>query len=267
MSRICRFAPLAMIALLLVGGLQAQESREVRKSGPFAKDGRLLIDTYKGSVEVTTWEKPEIDIVARIESEGSGRNAKENVERTEVRIKLTENSARVKTDYDKVRRHLDGFFGIFDGESVELPMVHYVIRVPKSARVEIKDYKSKTRASGLQSRLTIDSYKGEIDIQNLSGSLDLNTYKGEARVNFANLTGKSTAETYKGEIEITLPKEKGFDLDAEIGKGADFRSDFALGQERTGKRSRSRDIRTAVNGGCPLVRLDTHKGTIRLLEQ
>ena len=111
MSRICRFAPLAMIALLLVGGLQAQESREVRKSGPFAKDGRLLIDTYKGSVEVTTWEKPEIDIVARIESEGSGRNAKENVERTEVRIKLTENSARVKTDYDKVRRHLDGFFG------------------------------------------------------------------------------------------------------------------------------------------------------------
>lgn len=267
MNRFYRLALFAVIAIVLAGILQAQESREVRKSGPFAKDGRLLVDTYKGSVELTTWEKPEIDIVARIESDERGRSAKDDVERTEIRIKLTENSARIKTDYDRVRRHRDGFLGIFSDGPNELPMVHYAIKVPRSVSVEIKDYKSTTRVSGLESMLTIDSYKGEIDVQNLSGSIDLNTYKGEAHVKIANLTGRSRAETYKGEIGITLPKGKGFELDAELGRDADFRTDFAIGQERTGKRNRGRDIRAAVNGGGPLVRLNTHKGSIRLLEQ
>ena len=54
---------------LLVGftlGSPAQESREVNKTVPLPKDGQVSIDTYKGSVNVDTWEKAEVSITARI---------------------------------------------------------------------------------------------------------------------------------------------------------------------------------------------------------
>jgi hypothetical protein len=256
-----------VLGLASIVGLLAQESREVHKSGPFSKDGRLFVDTYKGTVEVTTWDKPEIDITARIEAEGSDRRSRESVQDTEVRIDLSSNSARVKTDYDRVRRHHDGFFGLFSFESDDLPMVHYKIRVPRKANVEVKDYKSKTFISDLESDIVIDSYKGDIEIKRLSGSLDLKTYKGKARVDVTNLEGRSRIETYKGETEVSLPKGKGFDLDAEIGKGARLRSDFELEKDGSRKRNKGYDIRVAVNGGGPVVRLKCDKGTVRLLER
>ena len=261
-----RLQAFLVLCFVLTTAAISQESREVHKSGPFSNNGRLFVDTYKGTLEITTWDKAEIDIVARIETEGSGRRSREDVQNTEVRIVLSENSARVKTDYDRLRRH-NSFLGFLEFGSNELPLVHYKIRVPAKTSVEVKDYKSKTSITHIQSDVVIDSYKGEIDVERLSGSLNLKSYKGKARVEIANLAGRSRAETYKGEIDFCLPKGRGFDLDAEIGKGARFRSDFELERDRSRDRRKGYDIRVAVNGGGPIVRLKCDKGTVRLLER
>jgi hypothetical protein len=268
MNKVTSFVTFLSLTLLFVFSVQAQDSREVRKSGAFDPNGRLSIDTYRGSIKVLTWDKAQIEIAARIESDGSDRHSREKVENTEVRIDLSSHSARIKTDYDKVKDRHNGFLGVFGGEASDnLPLVHYTIKVPRTTNLEIKDYKSQTEVNDLESDANIETYKGEVNVVRFSGSITVETYKGEVRVGFVRLGGKSRFETYKGAIDIALPRGKGFELDADIGRHGNIDSDFAFEKSRRQDRHKDTEIRSAINGGGPLVRVKTDHGTIRLLER
>ena len=267
MSKLTRALAVVMLIALCTGASEAQETKEVRKSGSLTADGRVYIDTYKGSIAVTAWDKAEFEVYAVIEPDGSGRHEEEKVQDTEIRIDVSSSSVRIKTDYDRVNRHSHSFWGLFDGESGNLPLVHYTVKMPRTACLVIKDYKSKTSVSDLRSDADIETYKGRVQVSNHDGSMALETYKGEVWVDFKNLSRKSRFETYKGEIEVKLPKGKGFDVDAEFGRRVDFQSDFDLdGKYRTSKR-RDYDVRSSVNGGGPLLWLKSEKGTVRLVER
>lgn len=260
------FSVLALLIVISTLLSLAQETKDVQKSGPFNQKGRLYVDTYKGSIDILPWDKSEIDIHATIEADGDDRYSREQVQDTEIRIDLSASSARVKTDYDRANRRHHGFLGLFNENSNNQPLVHYTIKVPRSTSVVIKDYKSRTTMDGLQADAEIETYKGEVRIGKLSGSLDLKTYKGEARIGFASLGEKSRVETYKGEIEISVPRGKGFDLQADIGKHARLKSDFQKVRDRDYDRHRSSDIRSSINGGGPLLRIKSDHGEIRLFE-
>jgi hypothetical protein len=267
MTRTIRvFSVLALLCASVILAL-GQETKEVQKSGPFNQNGRLYVDTYKGSIDILPWDKSEIDIHATVEADEDGRYSREQVQDTEIRIDLSESSARVKTDYDRAKRRHHSFLGIFGDNSDNLPLVHYTIKVPRTTSVVIKDYKSRTTIDGLQSDAEIDTYKGEVKIARLSGSLDLKTYKGEARIAFASLGERSRVETYKGNIEISVPRGKGFDLQANIGKHASLKSDFEKVRDREYDRHRRSDTRSSINGGGPLLRIKSDHGEIRLFEQ
>ncbi|MCX6133396.1 MAG: DUF4097 family beta strand repeat-containing protein [Ignavibacteriales bacterium] len=260
------FLTLILILVLLTSAI-AQESREVRKSGPFGANGRISVDTYKGSITILPWEKSEIEIHAVIEADGSDRYEREMVQDTDVRIDLTSGSARIKTDYEHAKRRHRGFLGLFGESSDNLPSVYYTIKVPRSTRVSIKDYKSKTTIEDLQADVDIETYKGEVSMSRLSGGLELKTYKGEAHVAFADLSGRSRVETYKGEIELSIPRGRGFDLEASIGKHARLVSDFEKVRDRDTDRRRGYEARTSVNGGGPLLRVKSDHGTVRVRER
>jgi len=259
--------PVLILVLALVAPAIAQETREVNKSGPFGANGRLYVDTYKGSIDIVPWDKQEIEIHAVIEADGGDRYEREMVQDTEIRIDLTSSSARIRTDYEHAKRRHRGFLGLFGDYSGNLPFVYYTIKLPRTTRVEIKDYKSKTTVDDLQGDVEIDTYKGEVAVSRLSGALDLNTYKGEVRVGFAALTGRSRVETYKGEIEMSLPKGKGFDLEANMGRRAQLTSDFERVRDRDGDRRRGYEMRTSVNGGGPVLRIKSDRGQVRLTER
>ena len=259
--------PVLVLALALVSSVFAQDTREVNKTGSFGPNGRIYVDTYKGSIDIIPWDKSEIEIHAVIEADGGDRDAREQVQDTEIRVDLSSNSAHIKTDYDRAKRRHHGFLGFFGESSDALPFVHYTIKVPRTTRVTIKDYKSKTTIDDLQADVDLDTYKGEVAIGRLSGALDLKTYKGEARVGFVNLMERSRVETYKGEIEISIPKGKGFDLEANMGRHAQLTSDFERVRDRDNGRRRGYDMQTSINGGGPLLRIKTDRGEVRLIER
>jgi hypothetical protein len=144
--------------------------------------------------------------------------------------------------------------------------VHYRIRMPRAASLDVKDYKSAIDVTGLAGSLRLDSYKGTMRVAGLDGRLRLETYKGTARVEFARFAGDSEVETYKGEIELSLPKATAFTLHADGGRRGEIRSDFEVPAETASRRSGSL-LRGAVNGGGPRLDATTHKGTIRLTER
>ncbi|GAB5520971.1 MAG: DUF4097 family beta strand repeat-containing protein [Rhodothermales bacterium] len=249
----------ALLALLFcTAPLFAQTSRTIKETFDMSATGKVSIDTYKGSVVVETWSEPRIEIDIEILSEEDGQRGEEDVDLTEIRMRNTSRGVSLETDYDALQKKRKGLR--FWNNNMNLPEVHYTIRMPAEAELLIDDYKSELRIAGLRSDLNIDTYKGTIDVTDHAGRFLLDTYKGDGHIAFADVTERIEVETYKGDITLVLPRSAGFDLDAELGKRGDLDSDFRLPR-------RDRDdetIRGEVNGGGPRLSLDTYKGSFRI---
>ena len=261
-----RLATLAFLVLLSPPAYAS--SRRVEKTVPLPADGKVTISTYKGSVHITPWEKAEVSVDARIEPDtengcGTRREEERWVEQTRVDIRESSQRVAIESDYGDLSSHR--FMGVF-GTCITYPFVHYEIRMPRTATLQIKDQKSKIDVSDLAGDVDIDSYKGSVVVSGLDGSFRLNTYKGDAKVDVVRLSRSSHAETYKGDITIALPKSAAFELDARPGRRGEVRSDFDVAVRRAGRRhSGDDDMRGTINGGGPRLSLETYKGTVRLV--
>ncbi len=253
-------APASVLFLALAAAAAGEDFKEVRKTLPLDPGGRVQIETFKGSIDVEAWDRPEVDVVARVEPDESGRHQAEKVRETEVRIEGSGSRVHIESDYDRARHH--GFLGVF-GDDGTLPFVRYTIRMPKTARLQVKDYKSVSRIRGLAGSLELDTYKGRVEIAGAEGPVDLETYKGDVRAEFDRYAA-SRFETYKGDIEIALPPSAAFDLDADVGRGGRLSTDVALVTGASGWSGDRERQRGSVNGGGPELRLETYKGTFRL---
>jgi hypothetical protein len=253
---------LSGVLTVLVAASPASADRTVSKTLPVAADGRVVIDTYKGSIRVTAWDRPEVAVEARIvpdDSCGSERDQREWVAATRVVIEPDGTGVRIKSDYDDLESSW-GFLHLCTSR----PFVHYKISLPRAADLKIHDYKSDTDVKDFAGRLKLDTYKGSAVLAGLSGPFDLKTYKGQIRARFTRLSGDVHAETYKGEVTLTIPADAAFELSADSGSKGEIDSDFeTTGPARAYRRS-GRRASASVNGGGPHVALSTEKGRLSI---
>jgi len=247
----------------------SQPSREFNKTVSLKPDGKVVIDTYKGSITISVHEKPQVEVNVKIEADDSDSwNSAEDVDDTEIRIDGSEDEVIISTDYKKVkhRNNKDFWDWITDPfeSSYSLPLVHYTIRIPAAAGLRIKDYKSRTRISDIKSELKLNTYKGDVYIDNLFGGIDLETYKGEVRVSFAKIKNDSRFETYKGNITIEIPRGNGFELRTDFERRVDFNTDFDVMTIENGRKHRIHNYRGKINGGGPDLEIESVKGDVRL---
>ena len=261
------FAGLVLLTLVAAGPAIAAETKEFQRTVPLDARGAVSIDTFKGSVEVETWDEARAEILARIEPDtscGDDPSRAERVRLTEVDVHSSGSRVTIRSDYDRlkdlpyIRLDVDGL----DMQCTAHPYVHYRIRMPRTARLEIQDHKSKISVAGLRADAKITSHKGVIDVKDHDGALDLTTHKGDARVDFARLGGDSRFETHKGDVEIALPKSAAFDLEAHVGRAGRLDSGFAVAEREWSKRDSYYEEK--VNGGGPRLELTTHKGELRI---
>ena len=244
-----------MILPLLLLFCAADDVKEIRKTLTLSPQGRVSIDTYKGQIKVTTWDQPQVEVHVRIEGDGWGPVDREQVRNTEIEIDSSADSLRLKTRYPKN-------FGI-NWPGNDLPLAKYVIRMPRTAQLRIKDYKSEIEVDGLSASLDIDTYKGDVRIlrQN-GGTVSVKTYKSEARVEFSKLSDRMSFETYRGSYEVSLPRDARFDLDWNGGRRSTLDSSFSMIRPATA--NRGDHFHTRVNGGGPAMTLKGYRGVFRL---
>ncbi|MFB3126427.1 MAG: DUF4097 domain-containing protein, partial [Candidatus Acidiferrales bacterium] len=189
----------------------------------------------------------------------------------------------------------------FGNCSKTLPYVHYQIKAPRNLSIRLEDHKSDIDISGFDGDLDLDTHKGTVKLADLTGEIRLDTHKGRVeasglsgdirlnthrgRMRLAGLRGRVRVETHRGEISIdaleidgssrlethrghivlSLPESQGFDVRGEIGRRADFDSDFDITLRTFGRRDRNRDrIEGTINGGGPEIYINTYRGEIRL---
>jgi len=241
----------------------ALPSRDVSKTLPLAAGETVRVDTYKGTVKVTTWDRAEVAVEAKVEADDSCGDAKDLakwVDQTRVVIEKREGGVSIKSDYDALEEGQRWF-----GSCTARPFVRYAIRMPKSAALSIKDYKSDLYVKGLAADLAIDTYKGTVDIGGLAGALSVDTYKGEVNAEIVRLAGEVHGETYKGSIVLRLPAAAAFELAAESSRG-NLSVEFPAPLTDASSRYRRHGLmaRGSVNGGGPRVSLKTEKGSLAL---
>jgi hypothetical protein len=223
----------------LASAVSAAPAKEIHRTFPLAPNGRVVVDTYKGEIHVTTWDRDEVDVSVRIE-EDWGWFA-QPVDRSDVRIDASASQVRLESKSDIMPSFLVG----------SSPVFRYTIQMPRRASLRIKDYKSDSDISGIGGDLEVETYKGSLRLRDLEGGLRVNTHKGKVRADFLDFAGATSIDTYKGEIELGLPRNSGFDLRNDLSRKARLDSDF----RRDG----------VVNGGGPSLRLKSYKGHFRLI--
>jgi hypothetical protein len=266
---------LLLLVLALIGtpaAVIAQSSKTVSETVALSHEGRVVVDTYKGSINVTTWDRAEVSIEALIEADEND----ELVELTEVHIDRSGQTLQIATDYKKAERARKS--GLFGTRSLSLPFVHYTIRMPRTAELRIEDYKSDINVADLDADLNLETYKGEVHLDRISGELQIETYKGDVQVtgldgslqaetykgtieaHFSEFAGNSSVDTYRGEIDLTFPERAGFELDADMGRRGDIDADFDLAALKRGDNR----YRGSVLGGGPRLNVETYRGQVQL---
>jgi len=240
-----------------------QTVKEVRKTLPLSADGVVSIETFKGTLVITAWESPQVEVLAKIEPDGASSLDAEKVQNTEVRIETSGGGIQIKSDYGRLNQNSNGF----DDNEGSLPLINYTIRMPATGRLNISDHKSTTRIEGLRSDVKVNTHRGSVAVTGFQGSIDLQTHRGDARVEFASLNRDNRFETHRGDIEITVPRGGGFNLDSSVGKGGSLDSNIDLKGLIQSQDRRSIRYGGAVNGGGPSLRMVGDRGHFRLHQQ
>jgi DUF4097 and DUF4098 domain-containing protein YvlB len=244
-----RMTVLAFV-LLVATAASAASDRTLHKTARLDANGRLTIDTHNGSVTVTTWDRPEVDIQARIEAVIGVSES--DVNKTDVRVSGSGGSVTVKTDYEEVNG-----FNIFGGQT--LPPVHYTITMPATAELKVSTHNAATRVRGLRNDVEVDTHNGPVDIAGLDGGARIETHNGSVHLAFARFARSTRIDTHNGSIELQIPQGSAFRIDAE-GHHLSFDSDFAA----TTRGLDSDRFTGDVNGGGPALRISTHNGSVRI---
>ncbi len=233
----------------------------------FDPEGEIDLTTYKGSIAVAPWDHPKVQIDVRIVAEDyDGVLMLEDIV---IRIDGSEQSLTIETDY---RKALRGIYKLFDySTSPRLPPVHYVIRMPRTARLKIDDYMSVTTITDFQADLDFYTYKGEVTLTHFGGTLRLDTFMGKAQVVLSTLARDCRIESHEGEVAVSLPDGLGVDLDVDLGTSqAVFAYEASLAGLDGGAKGSHALLRkkttyqTSINGGGARLSLATHSGSLRL---
>lgn len=73
-------------ALASIAVLTAADYKDVNRTVSLTPSGSVTIETHKGSIRVTTWDRAEVEIKARIEAEPGTTMDQRRFEGTDVRI-------------------------------------------------------------------------------------------------------------------------------------------------------------------------------------
>ncbi len=251
----------AVSALLALPAAAGTPSREVSKTLPLGAGEHVRVDTYKGSVKVTTWDKAEVAVEARVvadDSCGSTERQARWVDQTKVVIETGRPGVAITSDYDALDEWATWF-----GSCTSRPFVHYVIRMPKSAPLRIKDYKSDLDVKELAADPRVDTYKGTVDVVGLAGALEARDVQGRGEGEHRPPRRRRARRDVQGlDRPHTCRRPAAFELSAERAAGA-----TSLGvparEGTTAVARRGLDACSgAVNGGGPRVSLTTDKGSL-----
>jgi hypothetical protein len=267
------------------------QGHSVREEHRFKIEGQpdLRLTTFDGSVEVRSWDQPEV--LVEIEKRGP---SKEAIDRLEVVV--NQQGDRIELEARRPMRG-DTFIGI--GINIS-PQVRYIATVPRNAaivarsgdgairieritgRIELRTDDGSIRGDELSGELSATTGDGSVVLDDVNGSVEISTSDGgvsvtgrlaRARVRTGDgsvtlraepgsaMSGDWTLTTSDGGVVVYLPVDFNADIDAHTGDGR-IRSEFSLAEDETKRENRT--VRGRIGKGGHTLKVRTGDGSIVL---
>jgi DUF4097 and DUF4098 domain-containing protein YvlB len=244
----------------------ASTARETfQKSITFQEGGFLSLSNSNGNVEIISWDKDEVEIIAYKEVRARDRETAEKLmERLEIDIRESDDEIKIETYFPKGSSHT-GFFGWLFGRSGTSFSVEYEIKVPKKIDLNIHTTNGGVRIEEITGRLRLESTNGKIDAREISGLTRCKTTNGSIKVEFDDVaeSEEMTFRTTNGSIKLYLPENYGADdVDLKTTNGH-INCDFPM--SGSSSRKSKKRFRGAINEGNRELTCSTTNGSIHLL--
>lgn len=160
----------------------AREEEPFHYSYDYKPGSRLLVDTYNGSVEISSWEQPKIEIDGE-----RFANSKERLNQVKIDISRGADSIAIRTVLPLDRRGNTG--------------ARYRIRLPKQAVLElVKSTNGSIRVNGIDGPATLRTTNGAVRASSITGAVSATSTNGG--IECVNLNGPVTARTTNGRIKM-----------------------------------------------------------------
>src|SRR5262249_19717610 len=228
-----------------------------------ASAGKVSVETFNGSIEVSPWDQNTVDISAT--KYGPTQQAADDLE---IRVDRTADAVSVRAVRPSIRPGNQG--------------AKFVLRIPRNAVVaRLTSSNGGIRVSQASGPAPLRTSNGSIHVIALAGSLDAQSSNGGITADLTRATGPVHVETSNGTINLSLPADFRDDVRAHTSHGgitvrlpremnarisartsnARITSDFDLRmQGEIGKNH----LDAVMGTGGPLVDLSTSNGSIHL---
>jgi hypothetical protein len=219
--------------------------------------GVFTLDNVNGSVEIISWDRPEVRIEAEKRVQGRSREAVESaMARLKIEVRSSHAGLGVRTRYPNSGGNVIGWLS----GSKTSASVRYLITVPRQAKVSVDTVNASITVDGVEGGYELETVNGRIDVSRGAGSLEASTVNGGIRAELLTTRGQLKLETVNGSVELTVPREIQADVRVSTVNGR-IQSDLPLVGSEIGRRS----LRGSINGGGGIsIRIATVNGSVRI---
>jgi DUF4097 and DUF4098 domain-containing protein YvlB len=192
---------------------------------------------------------------------GDRKDAERLMEALKIEIEQRDNEISIITRHP--RKGDGGFWDWVFGQNAS-SAVSYRISVPKQCDVEATSTNGGIYISNIEGVTRLRTTNGKIDAEALKGLVSARTTNGSVRVELKEVTSAEEMEfmTTNGSVTLYIPNNIDCDVRAKTTNGS-IKTDFPL--EVHGKYG-GKSARGKINGGGPLIFIETTNGSIKLLE-
>jgi len=269
-QRVSKVTLISSIIILAILAFQhtsmASTVRETfQKNITFESGGFLSLTNTNGDIEIISWEKNEVEIIAYKKVRAENRETAEKLmQKLEVEIQEGRDEIIVETRYPK-SSHSGGVFNWLFGKGNASFSVEYEIKVPENIDLNIHTTNGGVKIDNITGRLRLESTNGKIDARDISGLTRCKTTNGNIKVEFDDVPegDEMTFRTTNGSIKIYLPEDYGADNVELKTTNGHIDSDFTM-SGRSGRKSKKR-FRGSINEGDRELICSTTNGSIHLL--
>ncbi len=220
---------------------------EFRRSVPLRSGSSLTLENDYGNVEITGWDRDEVDVVAT--AAGGDRSSSYRRPAPDVEVRETGRGVLVRTR-------------TFEGEGTP-PAVGYRVRAPQSVVLTgLRLSEGDLRVADIFGRLEASLDQGDLKVENFSGAIDVTVGAGAADVEVLDLREEDSLfiTCRRGDIVLRLEAGAGAIVEADAPRGL-VRSEFDLGQALP-----AATVKGWIGQGGPNIVLRAPNGRIEIVK-
>ena len=272
-SLVCALFVFAALAAAADTGAAVDE--RIQRSFSLKSGGSALVENDRGSTTIEGWDKEEVSVQAVKHYEGDESRRAEWMQQTQVLF--TDAPGRFSV---RVQRPNNFCVGWCDYHA----WVDLTVRVPRRVTLEVRSDRTPTRISGIEGTVEIRGDRSAIDLRGIRGGIRITSDRGPVRLEDVEIRSGVDVSTDRADIElrasrfaqggrlrtgragirVVLPEKTPLSVEVARDRRSTFSTDFAL--STTGSLSGYGTLRGDINGGGPLLRLETDRGSISLVK-